>query len=640
MTLNIFELPATASITDTSICASELPLVWNDSTYIDFGSYVNIIPNSVGCDSVMTLNIFELPATASVTDTSICASELPLVWNDSTYVDFGSYVNIIPNSVGCDSVMTLNIFELPATASVTDTSICASELPLVWNDSTYVDFGSYVNIIPNSVGCDSVMTLNIFELPATASITDTSICASELPLVWNDSTYVDFGSYVNIIPNSVGCDSVMTLNIFELPATASVTDTSICASELPLVWNDSTYIDFGSYVNVIPNSVGCDSVMTLNIFELPATASITDTSICASELPLVWNDSTYVDFGSYVNIIPNSVGCDSVMTLNIFELPATASITDTSICASELPLVWNDSTYVDFGSYVNIIPNSVGCDSVMTLNIFELPATASVTDTSICASELPLVWNDSTYIDFGSYVNIIPNSVGCDSVMTLNIFELPATASVTDTSICASELPLVWNDSTYVDFGSYVNIIPNSVGCDSVMTLNIFELPATASITDTSICASELPLVWNDSTYVDFGSYVNIIPNSVGCDSVMTLNIFELPATASITDTSICASELPLVWNDSTYVDFGSYVNIIPNSVGCDSVMTLNIFELPATASVTDTSICASELPLVWNDSTYIDFGSYVNIIPNSVGCDSVMTLKFLNYRFILTRWI
>ncbi|RIH65635.1 hypothetical protein D1164_08185 [Mariniphaga sediminis] len=628
MTLNIFELPATASVTDTFICAPELPFVWNDSTYTAFGTYTNIIPNAVGCDSVMTLNIFELPATASVTDTFICSPELPFVWNDSTYTAFGTYTNVIPNAAGCDSVMTLNIYELPTTTSVTDTFICAPELPFVWNDSTYTAFGTYTNIIPNAAGCDSVMTLNIYELPATTSVTDTFICSPDLPFVWNDSTYTAFGTYTNVIPNAAGCDSVMTLNIYELPATTSVTDTFICAPELPFVWNDSTYTAFGTYTNIIPNAAGCDSVMTLNIYELPATTSVTDTFICSPELPFVWNDSTYTAFGTYTNIIPNEVGCDSVMTLNIYELPATTSVTDAFICSPELPFVWNDSTYTAFGTYTNIIPNTAGCDSVMTLNIYELPATTSVTDTFICSPELPFVWNDSTYTAFGTYTNIIPNTAGCDSVMTLNIYELPATTSVTDTFICSPELPILWNDSTYTDFGTYTNIIPNTAGCDSVMTLNIYELPATTSVTDTFICSPELPIVWNDSTYTTFGTYTNIIPNAAGCDSVMTLNIYELPATTSITDTFICAPELPFVWNDSTYTAFGIYTNIIPNAAGCDSVMTLNIYELPATTSVTDTFICSPELPFVWNDSTYTAFGTYTNIIPNAAGCDSVMTLN------------
>ena len=628
MTLNIYELPATTSVTDTFICSPELPIVWNDSTYTAFGTYTNIIPNTTGCDSVMTLNIYELPATTSVTDTFICAPELPFVWNDSTYTAFGTYTNIIPNAAGCDSVMTLNIYELPATTSVTDTFICAPELPIIWNDSTYTAFGTYTNVIPNAAGCDSVMTLNIYELPATTSVTDTFICAPELPIVWNDSTYTAFGTYTNVIPNAAGCDSVMTLNIYELPATTSVTDTFICSPELPFVWNDSTYTAFGTYTNIIPNAAGCDSVMTLNIYELPATTSVTDTFICSPDLPFVWNDSTYTAFGTYTNIIPNAAGCDSVMTLNIYELPATTSVTDTFICAPELPFVWNDSTYTAFGTYTNIIPNAAGCDSVMTLNIYELPATTSVTDTFICSPELPFVWNDSTYTAFGTYTNVIPNAAGCDSVMTLNIYELPATTSVTDTFICAPEFPIVWNDSTYTAFGTYTNIIPNAAGCDSVMTLNIYELPATTSVTDTFICAPELPFVWNDSTYTAFGTYTNIIPNAAGCDSVMTLNIYELPATTSVTDTFICAPELPFVWNDSTYTAFGTYTNIIPNAAGCDSVMTLNIFELPATTSVTDTFICAPELPFVWNDSTYTDFGTYTNIIPNAAGCDSVMTLN------------
>ncbi len=630
VTLNIIELPATTSSYDTLVCAGELPFVWNDSTYNAFGTYTNVIDNSQGCDSVVTLNIIELPATTSSYDTLVCAGELPFVWNDSTYNAFGTYTNVIDNSQGCDSVITLNIIELPATTSSYDTLVCAGELPFVWNDSTYNAFGTYTNVIDNSQGCDSVVTLNIIELPATTSSYDTLVCAGELPFVWNDSTYNAFGTYTNVIDNSQGCDSVVTLNIIELPATTSSYDTLVCAGELPFVWNDSTYNAFGTYTNVIDNSQGCDSVVTLNIIELPATTSSYDTLVCAGELPFVWNDSTYNAFGTYTNVIDNSQGCDSVVTLNIIELPATTSSYDTLVCAGELPFVWNDSTYNAFGTYTNVIDNSQGCDSVVTLNIIELPATTSSYDTLVCAGELPFVWNDSTYNAFGTYTNVIDNSQGCDSVVTLNIIELPATTSSYDTLVCAGELPFVWNDSTYNAFGTYTNVIDNSQGCDSVVTLNIIELPATTSSYDTLVCAGELPFVWNDSTYNAFGTYTNVIDNSQGCDSVVTLNIIELPATTSSYDTLVCAGELPFVWNDSTYNAFGTYTNVIDNSQGCDSVVTLNIIELPATTSSYDTLVCAGELPFVWNDSTYNAFGTYTNVIDNSQGCDSVVTLNII----------
>src|SRR5665811_1058613 len=628
MTLNLDILPETISATDISICGSELPFVWNDSTYTAGGTYENTILNAAGCDSVMTLNLDILPETISTTDISICGSELPFVWNDSTYTAGGTYENTILNAAGCDSVMTLNLDILPETISATDISICGSELPFVWNDSTYTAGGTYENTILNAAGCDSIMTLNLDILPETISTTDISICGSELPFVWNDSTYTAGGTYENTILNAAGCDSVMTLNLDILPETISATDISICGSELPFVWNDSTYTAGGTYENTILNAAGCDSVMTLNLDILPETISTTDISICGSELPFVWNDSTYTAGGIYENTILNAAGCDSVMTLNLDILPETISATDISICGSELPFVWNDSTYTAGGTYENTILNAAGCDSVMTLNLDILPETISTTDISICGSELPFVWNDSTYTAGGTYENTILNAAGCDSVMTLNLDILPETISTTDISICGSELPFVWNDSTYTAGGTYENTILNAAGCDSVMTLNLDILPETISATDISICGSELPFVWNDSTYTAGGTYENTILNAAGCDSVMTLNLDILPETISTTDISICGSELPFVWNDSTYTAGGTYENTILNAAGCDSVMTLNLDILPETISTTDISICGSELPFVWNDSTYTAGGTYENTILNAAGCDSVMTLN------------
>ena len=630
ITFNIIEMPATTGTFDTLMCAGELPLVWHDSTYTDFGTYTNTIDNADGCDSIISLTIIEAPATTSTYDTLLCAGELPIIWHDSTYTAFGTYTNVIDNFEGCDSVITFTIIEAPATAGTFDTLMCAGELPLVWHDSTYTDFGTYTNTIDNADGCDSIISLTIIEAPATTSTYDTLLCAGELPVIWHDSTYTAFGTYTNVIDNFEGCDSVITFTIIEAPATAGTFDTLMCAGELPLVWHDSTYTDFGTYTNTIDNADGCDSIISLTIIEAPATTSTYDTLLCAGELPVIWHDSTYTAFGTYTNVIDNFEGCDSIITFTIIETPATAGTFDTLMCAGELPLVWHDSTYTDFGTYTNTIDNADGCDSIISLTIIEAPATTSIFDTLMCAGELPLVWHDSTYTDFGIYTNTIDNADGCDSIITLTIIEAPATTSIFDTLMCAGELPLVWHDSTYTDFGTYTNTIDNADGCDSIISLTIIEAPATAGTFDTLMCAGELPLVWHDSTYTDFGTYTNTIDNADGCDSIISLTIIEAPATTSIFDTLMCAGELPLVWHDSTYTDFGTYTNTIDNADGCDSIISLTIIEAPATTSIFDTLMCAGELPLVWHDSTYTDFGTYTNTIDNADGCDSIITLTII----------
>ena len=405
------------------------------------------------------------------------------------------------DSMGCVDSDTLNLIVNPVLTSVTDTFICAAELPLIWNDSTFVAFGTYTNSTKNIYGCDSVMTLNIYEIPATTSTYDTLVCAGELPVVWHDSTYTAFGTYTNVIDNAEGCDSVITFTIIESPATTGTYDTLLCAGEFPVVWHDSTYTAFGTYTNVIDNAEGCDSVITFTIIESPATTSTYDTLLCAGELPVVWHDSTYTAFGTYTNVIDNAEGCDSVITFTIIESPATTSTYDTLLCAGEFPVVWHDSTYTAFGTYTNVIDNVEGCDSVITFTIIESPATTSTYDTLLCAGEFPVVWHDSTYTAFGTYTNVIDNFEGCDSIITFTIIEAPATTSTYDTLLCAGEFPVVWHDSTYTAFGTYTNVIDNAEGCDSVITFTIIESPATTSTFDTLMCAGELPLVWNDSTY-------------------------------------------------------------------------------------------------------------------------------------------
>jgi hypothetical protein len=64
----------------------------------------------------------------------------------------------------------------------------------------------------------------------------------------------------------------------------------------------------GTYYDTIPNSAGCDSLMTLNLTINQATSSTQSITMCDSFL---WNGNTYKKSGTYYDTIPNSAGCDS-----------------------------------------------------------------------------------------------------------------------------------------------------------------------------------------------------------------------------------------------------------------------------------------------------------------------------------------
>ena len=459
------------SITNVSICNTQLPYSWNSNSYNAAGSYNVTLVSSAGCDSIATLNLAVNNAVTSTTDITLCNSQLPYTWNSNSYNAAGSYNITLVSSSGCDSVATLNLTVNNAVTSTTDVTLCNTQLPYSWNSNSYNAAGSYTVTLVSSTGCDSIATLNLTVNNTVASNTDINICPVQLPYTWNGNTYNAAGSYNVTLASSSGCDSIATLNLVVSSVVTSTTDITICTAQLPYSWNGNTYNAAGQYNVTLTNVAGCDSIATLNLTVNNTLTSNTGIVICNTQLPYSWNSNSYNAAGSYTVTLVSSAGCDSIATLNLAVNNTVTSTTDITICNTQLPYSWNSNSYNAAGSYNVTLVSSTGCDSVATLNLTVNNAVTSTTDIAICNTQLPYSWNSNFYNAAGSYTVTLVSTTGCDSVATLNLTVNNAVTSNTDISICNAQLPYSWNGNTYNAPGSYNVILASSSGCDSVATL-------------------------------------------------------------------------------------------------------------------------------------------------------------------------
>lgn len=274
-----------------------------------------------------------------------------------------TYTATFTGSNGCTTQSSATItVNQPSTSSTTVTE-CDSYL---WNGTTYTTSGVYTHTATNSVGCDSIATLNLTIKHSTDSIIPVTACSS---YTWAQTglTYNTSGLYRDTIANAAGCDSVITLNLtINMPSSATVTATG-CGS---YVWalNGQTYTTSGSYTHTIPNSVNCDSVVTLVLTMGQANTGI-DTQVACETF--TWIDG--VEYTASTNTptftLTNASGCDSVVTLHLTINQNTGStVAPVTICGSYTwPL--SGQTYTTSGAYTHTIPNAAGCDSVITLNL-------------------------------------------------------------------------------------------------------------------------------------------------------------------------------------------------------------------------------------------------------------------------------
>lgn len=439
------------------------------------GIYADTIRNVEGCDSVLTINLTVHHSDTSFQSVIACDT---FTWptNGTTYSSSGIYYQTLVNAHGCDSTVVLDLSIRQSSTGTTSVTACNSYTwPLT--GLSYTSTGVYSGTVPNAEGCDSLVSLNLTINNSSSSTETLSACDS---YTWpaNGATYTSSGTYSAVLVNSAGCDSNMTLNL-TIKSSSSGSETASACNNYTWAANGMTYFNSGNYQTVLTNAQGCDSVVTLNLVIRQSSAHSENVSACDS---YTWpvNSVTYTSSGTYSSTLTNAQGCDSVVTLNLVVSQSSAHSETVSACDS---YTWpaNGMTYTTSGTYSSTLTNAQGCDSVVTLNLVVNQSSTHADSVSTCDS---YTWpaNSLTYTSSGSYSTVLTNSVGCDSVVTLDLVIRQSSAHSDTVSACDS---YTWpaNGMTYTTSGLYATTIANAAGCDSSLTLNLSITQVNTSIT-------------------------------------------------------------------------------------------------------------------------------------------------------------
>ncbi len=246
---------------------------------------------------------------------------------------------------------------------------------------------------------------------------------------------------------------------------------------------------YGYGTNTSSNS---SSSPNWRIDDLQVTAAVTnivcvsssDTlkeTICDNQLPYIWNGITVPAGGTAVarDTFTNAAGCDSILTLDLIVNQTSSTDDNLVICSNELPYTWNGIMVTGGGAAVarDTFVNAAGCDSIVTLNLTVNQTSAYTESVVICSNELPYTWNGNTVIQGGPAAAVYTtlNSLGCDSVITLDLTVSPASETTVGLTICTDQLPFVWHGTSLTQGGVAVatHKEQNSLGCDSTVTLNL-----------------------------------------------------------------------------------------------------------------------------------------------------------------------
>tara|TARA_B100002051_G_scaffold224538_1_gene219588 strand:+ start:4962 stop:10427 length:5466 start_codon:yes stop_codon:yes gene_type:complete len=619
--------------------------IWDLDTITAPGTflYSKVYTNSVGCDSVHTLELTINNSNTGSTTLTACDN---FTWDGSTYDTSGIYTKTYTNISGCDSVHTLN---LTIDNTVVTHETVASCYTYVWtpwsypnntytfdtsstfnagvNSLTYIVFGNAIN---TSVCTDTAflhLTINPLEYGSAAVVA----CDSYL---WEGNIYDTTGVYIDTIAGTY-CDSIVTLDL-----TINYSDSTFISDiECDVyIWMDGngdsvgTYYNSGTYYDTHTNISGCDSTVVLDLTINNSSLNQIFVTSCDSLVSGYWDNNgwvtqTYYASTSFTYPVPggNSVGCDSLVEMHITINNSWIGNYNIVACNS---YDFDGVTYTN-DTVVTATLAGVNCDSIVTLNLTINTQNSSSIDNvgTHCDS---YTWIDGvTYTSSNNTATMIYSAAnGCDSVVTLNLM-INNTVTHTDTHVACDVF--IWscdggiytssnNSATYTYYGGAAN------GCDSIVTLDLTINNSNSGSSTVIACDY---YVWDGSTYFNDTIVSKLYTNAAGCDSTHILNLTIDNNPGSISSQVACDSY--------TWIDGNTYYNdtivdfIIVNSAGCDSTVILDLTINNSTSGTDSQVACGS---YTWIDgvtyTTSNNTASWTYPAGSVNGCDSVVMLDLV----------
>lgn len=296
------------------------------------------------------------------------------------------------------------------------------------------------------------------------------------------------------------------------------------------------------FTPTMTSALGCSTNATaLTVTVNPNSTAVVTTTACNSYTSP--SGMILTTTGTYMDTIPNAVGCDSIITINLTVNYSTTS----SLTASSCDQYVGPSGFVftTSGVHYDTITNAVGCDSIVQLNLTIIPSTtASVTAFTCDNYTAP---SGAIFTASGTFMDTIPNANGCDSIITIHLtVGSPTFANLTVSACDSYTAP---SGAIYTASGTYMDTIPNASGCDSVMTIVLNLGHTTTSTISVTQCNDYLSPAGN--VYSTSGTYVETIQNASGCDSVITINltIFTMDMTVTLNGPTLQVAEVGAQYN-------------------------------------------------------------------------------------------
>ncbi len=333
-----------------------------------------------------------------------------------------------PNGPLCGGVSKIDLKFYDPSITIINRVLCPGQSITV-NNVIYDEnnlIGTVLMIGGSQNGCDSTILVSISYDTEIINLIDDSYCSGDSIIIngvtYNENNTSGSSSFIT----SSGCDSIVMVALTFNNATDTLINPILCPDE-NLIVNGEIFDINNSFGNVIiqgGNRFGCDSILTIDIqYDLSFTKMIND-ALCVGNSIQV-NGTIYdANNSSGLEVKANANGCDSVylIDLQILKLD-TLKIKD--VFCSDTTIVVGGTNYDrlnPIGEEIILGGSSNGCNQLVMIDLtFSNNDLIEIND-SLCVDEFLIVNGIRYDIDNQNGQEIMMNSKGCDSIVTINLF--------------------------------------------------------------------------------------------------------------------------------------------------------------------------------------------------------------------------
>jgi len=408
------------------------------------------------------------------------------------------------------------------------------------------------------------------EVPISYGFLNEQICPGD-SVVFNGETFDSTGVYSFLLLTNEECDSIVEFNLEVVEYPITEINRTICSGDSVFYFGE-TIKDEGQYPRNLISSLGCDSLVVLNLSLDELLADSIQIELCEGD-SLSYRDSLIFGAGVF-DFQFNIPGiCDSLIVLEIDLLPTEVVDTSFRICDTD-SLLFLDEIYSEEGVYTAFSSQGDNCIRYDFNLVIDKQLIAD-TLIGLCDGDF-LILNDEIYLEAGQYIQNLSTAEGCDSTLIVDVVALSNSSAQLDYSLCPGDIIEV-NGVIYNQAGQYRQELIAGNSCDSLLVINIERLEPSSSSLDLFLCEGN-QLQINDIIYDQSGMYQQFLKNQFGCDSILNLNIIQIDKTVVERTYALCAGESILI-SDSIITMSGIYSFEKYDEYGCMESLIVEVTE-------------------------------------------------------------